>query len=148
MGLIHHIYVSSARVPADAAMLDDILSVSVRNNEAAGITGMLLYAGGTFMQVLEGEEQAVSATHERIKRDSRHMGIIVLEHAPIESRSFVRWSMGYRGLSAAEGATAPAFAPFFSSGFDAATIGAHPGVGLAMLRHFAVDQRELRSQSA
>jgi hypothetical protein len=146
VGLIHHIYVSTARVPADTAMLDSILAVSVRNNVPAGITGMLLYAGGTFMQVLEGEEEAVNATHERIERDSRHMGIIVLEHAPIESRSFARWSMGYRGLGAAEAAANPAFAPFFSSGFDAATIGARPGIGLEMLRHFAVDQRELRSR--
>jgi hypothetical protein len=146
MALIHHIYVSTARVQANAAMLADILAVSVRNNEPAGITGMLLYAGGTFMQVLEGEEEVVNATHHRIEGDSRHMGIIVLEHASIAARSFARWSMGYRGLGAAEAIANPAFAPFFAEGFDAARIGATPGVGLAMLQHFGVDQRELRSR--
>lgn len=146
MALIHHIYVSTARLPADAAMLEEILSVSARNNARADLTGMLLYAGGTFMQVLEGEEADVNATHRRIERDSRHTGVIVLEHAPIEARSFARWSMGYRSVGATDVAANPAFAPFFSEGFDAETLGATPGVALEMLRHFAVDLRELRER--
>ncbi len=146
MALIHHIYVSTARLPADAAMLEEILSVSARNNARADLTGMLLYAGGTFMQVLEGEEADVNATHLRIERDSRHTGLIVLEHAPIETRSFARWSMGYRGIGAADMLQHPAYAPFFSEGFDASVLGAKPGVALAMLRHFAVDLRESRQR--
>jgi hypothetical protein len=146
LALIQHIYVSTARVAADLATLEDILSVSVRNNAPVGITGMLLYAGGTYMQILEGEEEAVNATHLRIERDSRHFGIIVLEHAPIAERSFSQWTMGFRGLGAAEAAESPSFAPFFSEGFDAQVIGATPGVGLSMLQHFAVNQRERRSR--
>jgi len=146
LALIQHIYVSTAVVAADSAMLEEILAVSVRNNTPVGITGMLLYAGGTFMQVLEGEAEAVDATHDRIERDPRHTGIIVLEHAPVTARSFSRWTMGFRGLGAVEAASHPAFAPFFSEGFDAARIGAAPGVGLSMLQHFAVDQRELRER--
>ena len=146
MSLIQHIYVSTAVVPADCTMLEEILAVSVRNNTPVGITGMLLYASGTFMQVLEGEEKAVNATHQRIERDSRHTGIFVLEHAAITARSFSQWTMGFRGLGAVEAASHPAFAPFFSEGFDAARIGAKPGMGLSMLQHFAVDQRELRAR--
>jgi hypothetical protein len=146
VALIQHIYVSTARVAADSATLEEILSVSARNNTPAGITGLLLYAGGTYMQVLEGEEEAVSATHRRIEHDPRHTGIIVLEHAPITVRSLAQWSMGYRGLGADEAAANPAFAPFFSEGFDAARIGAVPGMALSMLQHFAMNQRELRSR--
>ena len=146
MALIQHIYVSTARVAADLATLEDILSVSVRNNAPVGITGMLLYAGGTYMQVLEGEEEAVNATHRRIERDPRHFGIIVLEHAEIATRSFSQWTMGFRGLGAEDATANPSFAPFFSEGFDAEVIGATPGIGLSMLQHFAVDQRERRSR--
>lgn len=146
MALIHLIYVSTAREPADTSLLDEILAVSSRNNAPQGITGMLLYAGGTFMQVLEGEEAAVDATHHRIEGDPRHTGIIVLERAPIAERSFARWSMGFRRIGAGERAADAAYAPFFAEGFDAATIGAKPGTALAMLRHFAIDQRELRAR--
>lgn len=146
MALIHLIYVSTAPVPASAATLEEILAVSSRNNERDGVTGMLLYAGGTFMQVLEGEDEAVDATHQRIERDARHTGVILLERAPISERSFSRWSMGYRRISAAEAAAEPAYAPFFSEGFEASAIGAKPGAALAMLKHFAVDQRERRSR--
>jgi hypothetical protein len=144
MPLIHLIYVSTAREPADARMLEEILAVSARNNAPQGITGMLLYAGGTFMQVLEGEADVVDATHHRIERDPRHMGLIVLERAPITERSFTRWSMGFRRLGAEDAAAHPAYAPFFSEGFSAARIGANPGVPLTMLEHFAVDQRAKR----
>ncbi|HNJ76842.1 MAG TPA: BLUF domain-containing protein [Azospira sp.] len=62
MSLIHLIYVSTAQGELDDVDLDRIMDSSVRRNTAARITGMLLYAGGNFMQVLEGEEADVDAT--------------------------------------------------------------------------------------
>lgn len=146
MPLIHLIYLSSARVAADALTLESILGVSSRNNARDGITGMLLYAGGTFMQVLEGEATVVDATHHRIEQDPRHTGILVLERAPIAARSFSQWNMGFRRLGAPEAAAHPSFAPFFAEGFDAAQLGAKPGVALSILQQFGVDQRELRER--
>lgn len=146
MALIHLIYVSTARAAADAAMLETILATSSRNNTRDEITGMLLYAGGTFMQVLEGEESVVDATHHRIEHDPRHTGIFVLERAPIAERSFSQWSMGFRQVGTADVEANPAFAPFFSEGFDAARIGAKPGVALSILQHFGINQREIRSR--
>ena len=117
MALIHLIYVSSATAACDAAELEKILVASARNNAPLQLTGMLLYAQGNFMQVLEGEEAA------------------------IEQRSFDQWSMGFRRLGATEALAHPAYAPFFERGFDAAKIGAHPGLALDMLKEFSIDQR-------
>jgi hypothetical protein len=60
----------------------------------AGITGMLLYVEGGFMQVLEGEDEAVAAVYARICNDKRHWNTQVLldRHAP---RAFRDWSMGF-----------------------------------------------------
>lgn len=137
MGLVRVIYVSAARPDVGAPEIASILDSATRNNAARGITGMLLFAGGSFMQVLEGEEPAVLETLSRIARDRRHTALIELEHSAIAERSFVRWHMGFRSLAAAEAVAHPAYAPFFRAGFDPATLGAKPGVALEMLQEFA-----------
>lgn len=92
-------YVSSAAAKLSTADLLSILQASRRNNTAIGVTGLLLYKDGNFMQVLEGEEEAVQTTHLRIARDPRHHGLITLLDAPVERRSFEDWSMGFQDLS-------------------------------------------------
>jgi hypothetical protein len=53
------VYVSAASEPFSDQQLKELLQKSRQNNVAAGITGMLLYKDGTFMQTLEGPELAV-----------------------------------------------------------------------------------------
>lgn len=137
MALIRLIYVSTARDEASAAELEAILASAVRNNDRNGVTGMLVYAGGGFMQVLEGEEAAVDETFRRVERDPRHRDVFVLERGPIDERSFGRWSMGFRRMGGAEATANPRWAPFFERGFDPARIGARPGLALDMLTEFA-----------
>lgn len=141
MPLVHLIYVSSATRLLEGADLARILEGSAARNAASGITGMLLYADGSFMQALEGEAPDVQTVFARIERDPRHTGVIVLEHAPIATRSFARWSMGFRRLHAGDAAAHPEYAPLFAAGFDAERIGARPGVALGLLKQFAANQR-------
>lgn len=137
MSLIHLIYVSTAREELDVVQLDKILESSVRHNTEQGVTGMLLYANGNFMQVLEGDAAAVDETFSRVKDDPRHHGVFLIERAPIAQRAFARWTMGFKRLDAQDMATHPDYAPFFSPGFDAASIGAQSGVALEILLDFA-----------
>jgi hypothetical protein len=137
MALIRLIYVSTGRGDASAAELDAILESAARRNGQQGITGMLLYADGSFMQVLEGEEAAVDETFGRVERDSRHTGIFVIDRQPITERSFGRWTMGFKRVGAGQAAVPPAYAPFFEHGFDATRIGARPGLALDILTGFA-----------
>lgn len=141
MTLIQLIYVSTARQEYDTTELDRILESSVRHNAAHSVTGMLLYLNGSFMQVLEGTEAAVDETYGRIERDPRHTDLFLLERTPIEARSFAGWHMGFRRLGEVEAQALPGFAPFLSHGFDAANIGARPGLALDILRRFASSGR-------
>jgi len=137
MGLIRVIYVSTARDSVDARELADILNVSVRNNEPSGLTGMLLYAGGSFMQVLEGDAAAVDATLARVKRDPRHTDVLEIDRSAVDERAFAKWHMGFRSLDAADAVAHPNYAPFFTHGFDPAALGARPGTALELLQEFA-----------
>ena len=141
MALIHLIYVSTAGIDYDDDELDRMLESSVRHNTSQHVTGMLLYARGNFIQVLEGEDTAVDETYGRIAKDPRHKGLIVIEREQIKKRDFDQWSMGFRRLNRAEVDAHPAFAPFFESGFDAKRIGAQPGMAMELLMNFSLDQR-------
>ena len=89
------IYVSAAVDAMTPDVLAQILEASRRNNPKAGITGMLLYIDGGFLQLLEGPEEAVHATYDRICRDRRHDEPRVLLDRAAEGRLFPDWTMGF-----------------------------------------------------
>ena len=60
------IYVSAAVELLDEYELLNILSASRKNNQARNITGMLIYGEGTFMQVIEGEEDDLKNLYKKI----------------------------------------------------------------------------------
>lgn len=94
--MIHQlIYVSTALRIFSNVEVGEILSSARSHNSQAGITGMLLFHDGNFFQVLEGEEQAVSACYARIEKDHRHKSPIVLMRQQKQQRSFANWSMGH-----------------------------------------------------
>lgn len=82
--------------------LTDILEVSNRNNSRNNVTGLLLYSEGNFIQLLEGEEQAVKDTFERISKDQRHKGITTIASGPIKHRNFPEWAMGFKSVNSGE----------------------------------------------
>jgi Sensors of blue-light using FAD len=93
--LISLVYISSERSPFSAKELDDLLRHSRERNRMNGVTGVMLYAGGSFMQYLEGPKSAVEKTYSRIKLDRRHFGIMELIRMDIPKREFKDWSMGF-----------------------------------------------------
>lgn len=88
------LYASNTGRDTPDSRLEEILAASRRNNVTCGVTGILLYIDGGFMQVLEGEAEAVSTTFARIQADKRHWNTTVLldRDAP---RAFADWSMGF-----------------------------------------------------
>lgn len=72
------VYVSAASRLLSQSELVALLAESREHNSRQGITGLLLYRDGDFMQLLDGEELAVRQLFERIARDPRHRGAIVL----------------------------------------------------------------------
>jgi hypothetical protein len=93
------IHVSSAtRALMTRDGLADLLRASRARNAAAGITGVLLYAGGNVMQALEGGRDAVEALYARIERDPRHLDPTRLLGLEVAERQFPGWSMALHDL--------------------------------------------------
>ncbi|MFN3237826.1 MAG: BLUF domain-containing protein [Pseudomonadales bacterium] len=95
-------YASSATRPYSEAELAEILRVSRANNARLGVTGLLLYHDGNVMQVLEGEEKNVRQIYDKILRDERHAGCLLLLEEEIEERAFPDWHMGLRTINDSE----------------------------------------------
>lgn len=89
------VYLSTARGLLNDEVLLDILNAARKNNRAHYVTGVLLYCGGTFIQVLEGEEDAVEEIFGKISQDIRHKNIVMLMDEPIAARNFPDWTMGF-----------------------------------------------------
>jgi hypothetical protein len=107
-------YGSSATQAFSAQQLIDLLGVSRANNERAGITGMLLHRGGNFLQALEGPEDAVRETMQRITSDRRHGSVLLfLEEWP-EERLFADWSMAFEDVSQLDPAKHPGLSAYLA----------------------------------
>lgn len=95
MPLFSLAYVSTATRRMTDDDLLDILRTARTFNAAHGITGMLTYFGLTFVQVLEGEQQAVMDLLRRIRGDARHHSLAVTRTRAIETRLFDGWAMAF-----------------------------------------------------
>lgn len=135
------VYVSSAIDVFSDAQLLDLLDVSRRNNLAGGITGMLLYKDGNFMQLLEGDEAAVRDTFGRIRNDPRHRDIITLLQAPAAQRDFADWTMGFRNLATIDADRVPGYTEFLDLPLDADDFAAEPSRCQRLLRTFKRSMR-------
>jgi hypothetical protein len=136
MELMQLIYASD-KVTKDDSELAAIMASAARNNRKNQVTGMLLYAGGNFMQVIEGAPATVRDTYARIAQDTRHRNLLLMLEEPVEQRHFSEWSMGFKRLGAEHAKAFPQFAPYFQYGLDARAIQAMPGCALDMLQTFS-----------
>lgn len=92
-------YLSQASAPMSADQLLALLIQCRKNNVARGLTGMLLYGNGTFLQVLEGEDAVVDSLVDRIATDPRHVDMRRLARKTIERRQYADWSMGFERIT-------------------------------------------------
>jgi hypothetical protein len=95
--LLQVTYVSSAAHAFSAEELLQLLAKARACNAALGITGMLIYLEGNFLQIVEGESTAVHALCRKIADDPRHRGMLTLMTRSIARRAFSEWSMGFKG---------------------------------------------------
>ena len=98
--MLQMLYVRGAAPQMRHAEIEDILSASRRNNLRDGVTGMLLWADGVFIQILEGEPDTVRSLYRRIQADDRHRNLMVVLEQAAEKRLFSQWSMGFKQLDA------------------------------------------------
>jgi len=89
------VYISDAIANFGEADLLKLLKQARGFNERAGITGVLMYGGGRFVQVLEGCPAAVRCLYARIEADPRHGRLEVLANGLVERRDFSGWHMSF-----------------------------------------------------
>lgn len=118
-GLYSLVYGSSAVSTFSDADLAELLSQCRVLNEARGITGLLLYRGGRFVQFLEGPEAEVRALYAKIQQDPRHTSPRILNEGHPTHRQFKDWTMAYQPTSASDTPPPPGFRSTFDDLDDA-----------------------------
>jgi hypothetical protein len=134
--MIQYIYVSSSVKLFTSDELVELLEKSRINNEKLGLTGMLLYKDGDFMQVLEGDEEAVRWLSARIGRDPRHTNVKALLEGPITEREFPDWSMGFHNLDGIEAGEISGYSSFLDSPLRAESFASTPSLARQFLLLF------------
>ena len=100
--MLNIVYSSTATKEFSRRELAGLLAHARAKNTEWGITGLLLYKRGIFMQALEGEEAMVRSMYATIRSDPRHHQIVTLVDIPVAQPRFPDWSMGFEDMNDVE----------------------------------------------
>ncbi|MEY4122685.1 MAG: hypothetical protein RLZZ457_1523, partial [Pseudomonadota bacterium] len=93
--LVRLLYVSRAVHPENPEQTESILTSAREHNLSNGITGVLCYGGGIYLQAIEGGRNQVNALYSQIIKDPRHKDVVILDYQEITERRFGGWTMGH-----------------------------------------------------
>lgn len=93
MDLTSLTYTSLARFDLQPSDLEDIHRSARELNALDGITGLLIFNGTHFLQIIEGAHDVIDDLLARLRNDPRHGGLEVRDERKIKARSFPDWSM-------------------------------------------------------
>lgn len=88
-------YTSWASPGLRSGEVDSILEAARTNNPLQGLSGVLIFNGSHFLQILEGVEPAVDELVGRLKVDKRHSNMSIRDERWITQRIFPDWAMAY-----------------------------------------------------
>jgi hypothetical protein len=96
--LVRLLYCSRA-VDASEGAIEAILASARQHNAQCGISGILCYGDGVFLQCIEGGRLEVSELFATIQKDPRHKDVALLVYEEICERLFAGWSLGQVNVS-------------------------------------------------
>ena len=134
--LVSVVYVSSAHTELTSAELTELLTDIRERNRRRNITGLLLYRGGNFLQVVEGPEREIDALLKALRKDRRHDGLIVIKRSRIHERQFSEWQMAFRDITGGDLMNMEGYSPFMELSFTAAEFHAKPNQCHRLLLQF------------
>ena len=134
--LISLVYVSTSVVPFSKQDFLELLAKSRENNLKLGITGMLLFKDGNFLQVHEGDREKVHSLYQKITQDPRHAKLAGLFEGSSTERDFPDWSMGFHDLRSPETVKIPGSNYFLDTSLTAADFSSDPGRAKKLLLLF------------
>lgn len=100
--LQHILYCSQATQPFGERALTELLDQARASNAQRGVTGLLCYEQGHFVQLIEGPPAVVAALFARIEHDPRHQHVHVLSTGLGPLRQFTDWRLAVAGSHPAE----------------------------------------------
>jgi hypothetical protein len=112
--LIQVIYVSSTTADISEHDTVQFLKAARTANRKHDVSGMMIYVGGCFLQLLEGAAIQVDAVCASIFDDKRNMRMILRE--PIAERQFPDWIMGFEAIEPQEAGQLLGEPELFASG--------------------------------
>ena len=115
-------YASTQTAELQASDLIEMLQSARAHNEAKNITGVLLHRQDSFLQIIEGEENAVRDLFEKISKDPRHQRVELLAGDVVEEREFSDWQMGFVELDGVDVSMLPGFSNFLNEDDDSRTV--------------------------
>ncbi|MGZ8163548.1 MAG: phosphate-starvation-inducible PsiE family protein [Methylobacter sp.] len=133
--MIRLTYASTAINEWSPEELLSLLKTCRTNNGAKNITGILLYAKGTFFQVLEGDEATINNLYRVIEKDKRHKDVTLIEKQPITERAFPYWSMGFEKIDSKALNKMEGLNDFFEKDFTPSGFASHKHIIGPLLTH-------------
>lgn len=130
------VYASIAAKPFSEHQLETHLKSYRERNGKRGITGMLLYKDGNFMQCLEGPKNIVSALLVKIQCDARHRDVNVLLCEDNVEREFNEWTMGFQKISRNTSREIPGYSNFLDLPLTSGQFQLNPSKSLQLLLCF------------
>lgn len=94
-------YASAAARRFDEDDLSVLVERAREKNQRLGVTGVLVYRNGSFLQVLEGDEETVRALYDTIRADARHDWVMLLKASSLAERDFPQAPLAFRDRSLA-----------------------------------------------
>jgi len=102
--LVRLLYCSRA-VDTSPEVIESILGQARQHNPHSGITGILCYGSGIFLQAIEGGRMKGSELFGAILNHAPHKDVALLHFEEILERRFGDWSMGQVNISKINHAT-------------------------------------------
>ena len=133
-------YVSSGIQLFTTSELHALLQKSREANLKHGITGMLLYNVGSFMQAIEGPDDAVYQLYRNIQQDRSHHMVTTLIDQPIQQRAFPEWSMGFKDMTGPGRPSVAGFTNFLRDWRDREEYSNSPSYARKLLNTFRENQ--------
>lgn len=127
------LYVSRETAPLEPDQLMALLRRARDKNRQLGITGLLAYRDGQFMQILEGEEAELQRLFAAIEADPRHEAVAVVWQRAVEERDFAAWPMAFRHPSDVQLSRLPRFKEMLEEGFTGAPLQRVPDLARGFL---------------
>lgn len=102
-----YVSVATAGIAGDAlglhgSKLCELVDDAARFNLEAGVTGVLLFDGGRFLQYIEGPADGVDVAYSRVLGSSSHSEIMELHRGNVATRRLPFWPMKWLPAEAAE----------------------------------------------